>query len=34
MPDAGYWGLASAKMDAEKYAAEMDEFEGRPSERD
>ncbi len=26
MPDAGYWGLALAKFDAERIAAEMDEF--------
>jgi hypothetical protein len=26
VPDAGYWGLESAKLSAEKFAAEMDEF--------
>jgi hypothetical protein len=26
VPDAGYWGLESAKLSAEKFAAEMNEF--------
>lgn len=26
VPDAGYWGLASAKLSAEQYADEMNEF--------
>jgi hypothetical protein len=26
VPDAGYWTLALAKLDAERFAAEMDEF--------